>query len=716
MNKQIQLLSMIVVTTLVATSVWGDGPADNRSDSVRPVPPLGIELSAGDERILVQGLMELSATIDSIRDGKNAHRYRYLPDVEVFQRAVEQAVRYREMFQPGDVKKAEELLMEGKRRGEELQKLMAPAPPSWATQRGLVVRGFRSRLDDTVQPYGVVIEGAGTIDAAGPIDPTTRHRCDLWFHGRGETVCELQFIHSRMHQKGQYSSPDTIVLHPFARYSNANKLAGEVDSLEALEHAQSEYNIDPDRISIRGFSMGGAACWHLAVHYPDRWFAANPGAGFSETPEFLKSFQGETLTPFWWEEKLWRLYDSPYWVENLRHCPTIAYSGEIDRQKQAADVMDEAFRSIGIPMTHIIGPQTAHKIHPDSANEIQQKMAALAERGRERNPKEIRFVTYSLKYNRMHWVTVNGITEHWERSSVAAQVINPQEVVLKTRNVTDLTLEFAAGTALVGFGKVTITLDDQQGDEMVGDLEQLIVPGKESDGSWRVRLTRQGGGWDVTDADELQGPVAAAIESTLKKRHNLQGPIDDALMDSFLFVKPSKPAANEAVEKWVQAEMSRAVSEWRKQMRGDVRIKFDHEVTDEDIANHHLILWGSPEGNAYLQRILDRLPIQWSATELQVDGQEFAASHHVPILIYPNPLNGERYVVLNSGLTYREYDYLNNARQVPKLPDWAIIDLTTPPGPRFPGKIVDADFFDEQWLWKRSPERKGAEVKAVGKP
>ena len=47
----------------------------------------------------------------------------------------------------------------------------------------------------------------------------------------------------------------------------------------------------------------------------------------------------------------------------------------------------------------------------------------------------------------------------------------------------------------------------------------------------------------------------------------------------------------------------------------------------------------------------------------------------MPVLIYPNPLNPKRYVVLNSGFTFREYDYLNNARQVPKLPDYAVIDV-----------------------------------------
>jgi hypothetical protein len=69
-------------------------------------------------------------------------------------------------------------------------------------------------------------------------------------------------------------------------------------------------------------------------------------------------------------------------------------------------------------------------------------------------------------------------------------------------------------------------------------------------------------------------------------------------------------------------------------------------------------------------------------------------------MIYPNPLNPDRYLVINSGLTYREFDYENNARQTPKLPDWAIVDFSEPPSNMAPGKIVAADFFDEQWKLK----------------
>ena len=63
-----------------------------------------------------------------------------------------------------------------------------------------------------------------------------------------------------MKQAGRYTPRDTLVLHPYGRYSNAFKFAGEVDVLEALDSVRGRYRIDDDRVLVRGFSMGGAAC------------------------------------------------------------------------------------------------------------------------------------------------------------------------------------------------------------------------------------------------------------------------------------------------------------------------------------------------------------------------------------------------------------------------------------------------------------------------
>src|SRR5438874_10562840 len=99
--------------------------------------------------------------------------------------------------------------------------------------------------------------------------------------------------------------------------------------------------------------MGGAACWQFAVHYPGMWCAAAPGAGFAETPEFLRIFQKEKVEPTWYEKKLGHLYDCTDYAANLTYCPTVAYSGEIDTQKQAADMMAKAMEENSLKLLHL---------------------------------------------------------------------------------------------------------------------------------------------------------------------------------------------------------------------------------------------------------------------------------------------------------------------------------------------------------------------------
>ena len=91
------------------------------------------------------------------------------------------------------------------------------------------------------------------------------------------------------------------------------------------------------------------------------------------------------------------------------------------------------------------------------------------------------------------------------------------------------------------------------------------------------------------------------------------------------------------------------------------------------------------------------LPVKWTATGVQVGTKSFSGATMIPVCIYPNPLNPGRYVVLNSGLTFREAHSKTNSLQNPHLPDWAVLDLTTPPDDRQPGKVLDAGFFGEKW-------------------
>jgi hypothetical protein len=486
-----------------------------------------------------------------------------------------------------------------------------------------------------------------------------------------------------MQQVGEFAPADTFVLHPYGRYCCANKFAGEVDTFEALEHARRAYPIDENRISVRGFSMGGAACWQYAVHSAGKWAAAAPGAGFSETADFLQIFKKEPQPPSW-ERKLWHWYDATDYAINLYQCPTVAYSGEIDRQKQAADMMAAALKKEGIELVHIIGLKTPHRYEPQAKQEVNRRIDAIMARGRDPLPSKIHFTTWTLRYNEMLWVTIDSLGHHWQRARVDAEITGPAALNLKTENVEALTLSMAPGLCPLDMTrKPSVTID--------GRMVQAAPVG--SDRSWVAHFRKENDDWQV---------VSSAQTSALAKRHGLQGPIDDAFMDSFVMVRPSGTAANPAVQAWVEKEMAHAIEHWRRQFRGAARVVADDQLTDAEIAQSNLVLWGDPQSNKVLARIAEKLPIRWNAKDLKIGTEAFAASNHVPLMIYPNPLNPARYVVLNSGFTFREYDYLNNASQTAKLPDIAVIDVSSPPNSRTPGRIAAAGFFDEFW---KLPER-----------
>jgi len=668
-----------------ALSLFADGIQDNDPANVRRIPPLGIEVPEADKQALQALIANLRAELEAF--DPNAPQAEYLPDVEVLIRGVEDPLTHQEIQKAGEIDDAYQLLDLASQRLDHLKVGEAP----WTQEKGLVVRGFVSKLDGSVQPYGLVIPES--YEFAGDRD----YRLDFWFHGRGEKATELTFLNQRLSNAGQYQPEDTIVLHPYARYSNGNKFAGEIDCLEALEHVRSQYRIDENRILVRGFSMGGAACWNFAVHYADRWAAANPGAGYSETPEFLKSFQEEELNPTWYEEKLWHLYDCTDYAINLFNLPTVAYSGEIDRQKQAADIMADAMEEEGLSLTHIIGPETAHKIHPDSKIEIEKRLDSIASIGRNPMPPRIRFTTWTLRYNRMFWVTVDALKEHWNRARLDVDITGPSTVkISRIENVSAFTFEMPAGRCI---------LDPLKKPTIVIGYQEIEAPRPGSDRSWKVQLRLEGKRWEIVDPNEPEDEAADSEETeeeapVLAKRHGLQGPIDDAFMDSFLFVTPTGVPANPALGEFVQREQERAVTHWRQQFRGQVRQKPDSQVTPEDIAEHNLILWGDYSSNKVIAQILEKLPIQWSEDGLVMGEKTLSEPEMALLMIYPNPLNPDKYVVLNSSFTYREYDYLNNARQVPKLPDWAIIDARTPGTSRGPGEVVDAGFFDEAWQLK----------------
>lgn len=641
-------------------------------------PPRGTGLSADERTALQTEVDALAATVARLHaqypDGPLHDR---IADVEVYLDAVRRPLKYDErLYAPRDstpIATARRTLATGADRASKLAAGSAP----WTAESG--VRGFYSRIDGTAQPYLLTLPDA--------YDPAARrqYRLDVFMHGRDDQVLEQQFMAKSLTgytSKPLGPGPDRFMLQPYGRYTNASRFAGETDGLEAIDAVMKAYPIDPDRIVMTGFSMGGASAWAYTVHYADRWAAAAPGAGFTETEVFLrgalaKQPQNDV------QRTLWHMYDATDYAGNTFNVPVVAYSGGIDPQKQAADAMAAAMREEGLTLEHIIGPETGHAYEPRARQQLQARLDELASRGRLRAPKEIRFTTWMLRYNRMFWVTVDAMDREWQRARVHAR-IDGNTIHLTTSNVSALHLAFEPGEAPFKGGAHPAILID--GAALEGPAFSTGKP-------LSVGLVRTGRSWKRGDLP-ASGTSPAARD--LRKRHGLQGPIDDAFMDSFMFVRPTGRPLSDALGKWALEQADYAESEWVHVFRGEPRVKRDVDVTAADIAAHNIALFGDPSSNAIYRRIASRVPIRWTANGVIAGSQRFPKDH-APVFIFPNPLNPRKYVVVNSGFTF--HDQSNNDMQSPKLPDWAVVD-TTKPGNNYrylPLFVAAEGFFDERW-------------------
>lgn len=635
----------------------------------KKIPALGVSLTDADRAELTAGTAALRTEITTLaRDlasPADARLLALLPDVEIFEKAVAWSLDDDTFYSTKEIAFARHLLTEGRERAAQLRSKKSP----WLEARGLIVRGYRSKIDGSVQPYGLVVPA--DLDLAKPTPAM------VWLLGRGEKRTELAFLAEREAGPPPLTPKNTLTLIPYGRFCNATKFAGEVDVMEALAAVRAHYSVDPLRIAVAGFSMGGGSTWHLAAHFPGLWCAASPGAGFAETPIFTKALApGKEPRPVW-EQLLWRQYEATGIAQNLFNVPTLAYAGEIDGQKEASDLMESAMAKAGLPLERFIGPQTAHKYHDATKAKLTARLETLIATGRPATPREIRFSTYTLRYAESAWVRILGLEKHWDRADVHATLADDNTLTVTTKNVTALAFSDVKPTAII--------IDGQRLSASAASLS----------------FTRHDGQWSATDPSTftLQPSTASAAHRAPQKRPGLTGPIDDAFVDAFVFVRPTGKSLNPELAAWVESELTIARHLWRDVYRGDAPVIADTALTDADIANKNLILWGDPTSNHVLAKLLatGKLPLTWDGKALTFRGRTYDPANHAPILIFPNPLNPQRYLVLNSGLDFRTDGYGNNALQTPKLPDWAIVDLRIAPGPRWPGKIVDAGFFDESW-------------------
>jgi hypothetical protein len=563
---------------------------------------------------------------------------------------------------------------------ERANQLLAGNAP-WNTGKKQI-HAYYAALDGSVQPYAVTLPDN--------YDPNKPARLYVWLHGRQNNTTESEFIFAQQNfRPGNPPVVDVgqIQVDLFGRINGLGwHFGGEADVFEGIAAMQRRFKIDDKRIILRGFSQGGEGAWHIALHHPDRFAAAEIGAGTWSRRAQMPGLEPYQLAVL----KIWENMEE--WSLNAYNMPLAAHDGDHDTQPNAipvlppgtpnrgqlesslhakAQIEKEGFKAegepdflhmAGTPDIFLISVDTGHGTSPLVRQRLDAFLKEWGDKG-QTSPDHIKFVTYTTRYNRDFWITVDQLGKHYERADVdAVRSQGGAAYTIQTHNVDRLVLretEHAKSMKIEG-------------------MEVKVKPGVE------IALAKAGGAWKVD-------PVRKTI--ALHKVHGLQGPIDDAFLDPFLLVRPTGTPWNNAVNQQALRTLAHFRKQWGKYFRGHPLVKDDKDVTVADMSKYHIVLFGDPGSNRVMAKVMAKLPVQWTKESVTLAGKSYPANENFPAMIYPNPLVYGKYVVLNTGLTIPDSEY-NADYGMPRWGDYAIVkvkDAADMPD------LVTAGLFDEQW-------------------
>ena len=172
-----------------------------------------------------------------------------------------------------------------------------------------------------------------------------------------------------------------------------------------------------------------------------------------------------------------------------------------------------------------------------------------------------------------------------------------------------------------------VTVDDQKVDTAGLEPSSIMILEK-VDGKWAA----------IKVADWV-----ARIRRKPEKAAHLQGPIDDAFLNWFAVVKPTGQGWHQTTDNYTAAAVKQFGAVWDRYFRGS--LPGDHAWSNTtQTRSGSLVLFGDPQSNPLIAKVLPKLPITWTKDKLVVNGVEYDPKTHVPVLIYPNPLDQQHLV------------------------------------------------------------------------
>lgn len=240
---------------------------------------------------------------------------------------------------------------------------------------------------------------------------------------------------------------------------------------------------------------------------------------------------------------------------------------------------------------------------------------------RMKNPARILYTIESLGNPQAYWVQIKGREDENLIGTIDAN-IEGQTVIIKTANIDAYSLDLTQAP-----------LDTSRSVEIVENGRSL---GFITNGIFTKKNEKYSN--------------ATFIKST-----NLHGPVSDAFTEPYVVVWGS---GNKVLVK----ENERAA----KRLANGGLCFSDSNVPNNLIESKNLILVGTPESNTWLQKIFNQLPVRIEGNRLTADVRNYEQADFGLILIYPNPLNYQKYIAVFSGTSLKAIQKIYDAYSIMK--------------------------------------------------
>ncbi len=340
-------------------------------------------------------------------------------------------------------------------------------------------------------------------------------------------------------------------------------------------------------------------------------------------------------------------------IGNATNLPFIFVKGQHDVEDLIAyyDFVVKCFKHFG-----------CENFHYSKAKEVFQiRGALLPGEVRKTNPQHIFYTIESLNNTKAYWLTIDGRTDENLAATIDASV-QEQTVQIKTLNVDAYTL----------------------------NLEQAPV-----DSNKPVEIIENGQslGFAKGKIFTKRTPKYTVVANI--KNQNIHGPIWDVFTDPYVVIWG---ASGE------NKELSKTNKEIAKSIANGAPCFADINAPSQLSGSHNIILIGTQETNLWLSKMCSELPVRTQKGQLTAGAKIYDGYSTGFILVYPNPLNPEKYVAVFSGTSakameniLKAYSQIKNLRPI----DVGIFEVTNENNIKW--HIIEN--FNTAWSWHNELDR-----------